>query len=252
VPSLALLHLAGDQAWRHLPLAHFPPSPTSLEPLTKVGGERVKGEMKPVTREDRQAERRPASGCAAWFAVRPGAGAGATDGRRSAAPRTHRQRRWLSSRGGRGGETTAGPSSGERGGAAEGGACCAWPHHWRKAEEGTSQAARASPERREGKPRVKARTHEGTEETSLLGMGGRNRFLLIRRVGRGCQAKRRKVRILHRREREDLDTRWGKWGSPEVRKSYGRVSAPLSPIFSLFLAPSGNLYLKVQHLRGFG
>jgi hypothetical protein len=97
----------------------------------------------------------------------------------------------------------AGPSSGERGGAAEGGACCAWPHHWRKAEEGTSQAARASPERREGKPRVKARTHEGTEETSLLGMGGRNRFLLIRRVGRGCQAKRRKVRILHRRERED-------------------------------------------------
>src|SRR2546430_8910451 len=27
-----------------------------------------------------------------------------------------------------------------------------------------------------------------------------------------------------------------------------RVSAPLSPIFSLFLAPSGKLYLKVQHL----
>ncbi len=27
-----------------------------------------------------------------------------------------------------------------------------------------------------------------------------------------------------------------------------RVSAPLSPIFSLFLEPSGNLYLKVQHL----
>src|SRR5205085_8348145 len=27
-----------------------------------------------------------------------------------------------------------------------------------------------------------------------------------------------------------------------------RVSAPLSPIFYLFLAPSGTLYLKVQHL----
>jgi hypothetical protein len=27
-----------------------------------------------------------------------------------------------------------------------------------------------------------------------------------------------------------------------------RVSAPLSPIFFLFLAPSGSLYLKVQHL----
>ena len=27
-----------------------------------------------------------------------------------------------------------------------------------------------------------------------------------------------------------------------------RVSAPLSPIFSLFLEPSGNLSLKVQHL----
>ena len=31
-----------------------------------------------------------------------------------------------------------------------------------------------------------------------------------------------------------------------------RVSSPLSPICSLFLAPSGTLYHKVQRLRGFG
>jgi len=31
-----------------------------------------------------------------------------------------------------------------------------------------------------------------------------------------------------------------------------RVSSPLSPIFFLFLAPSGKLYQKVQRLRGFG
>src|SRR5437016_13930018 len=40
----------------------------------------------------------------------------------------------------------------------------------------------------------------------------------------------------------------GKLGGPDDGKQYRRVSAPLSPIFSLFLAPSGKLYLKVQHL----
>jgi len=33
-----------------------------------------------------------------------------------------------------------------------------------------------------------------------------------------------------------------------INRRNRRVSVPLSPIFSLFLAPSGKLYLKVQHL----
>jgi hypothetical protein len=47
----AFLHLAVDQAWLHLPLAHVAASPTHLEPLTKVGRERIKVEIEPVTGE---------------------------------------------------------------------------------------------------------------------------------------------------------------------------------------------------------
>ena len=39
-----------------------------------------------------------------------------------------------------------------------------------------------------------------------------------------------------------------KLGSLDVGKQYRRVSSPLSPIFNLFLVPSGNLSLKVQRL----
>ena len=40
-PPIAFLHLAIDQARRHLPLAHVPPSPTSCEPLAKMGCEGI-------------------------------------------------------------------------------------------------------------------------------------------------------------------------------------------------------------------
>ncbi len=40
----------------------------------------------------------------------------------------------------------------------------------------------------------------------------------------------------------------GTWLEGGKTGTDARVSAPLSPIFSLFLAPSGNLYLKVQPL----
>jgi hypothetical protein len=51
---VACFHLAVDQAWFHLPPAHGAPSPTYLEPLTKVGSERREGEIEPVTGEERQ------------------------------------------------------------------------------------------------------------------------------------------------------------------------------------------------------
>jgi len=38
----------------------------------------------------------------------------------------------------------------------------------------------------------------------------------------------------------------GKLGGPDDGKQYRRVSSPLSPIFYLFLAPSGKLYQKLQ------
>ena len=45
-----------------------------------------------------------------------------------------------------------------------------------------------------------------------------------------------------------LATMSSKLGSLDVGKQYRRVSSPLSPIFHLFLVPSGNLSLKVQRL----
>src|SRR5437588_4604412 len=44
----------------------------------------------------------------------------------------------------------------------------------------------------------------------------------------------------------------GKLGGPDDGKQYRRVSSPLSPICSLFLAPSGTLYLKVQQVLAHG
>src|SRR2546421_12111470 len=41
---------------------------------------------------------------------------------------------------------------------------------------------------------------------------------------------------------------WSKLSGLDDGKPYRRVSSPLSPIFSLFLEPSGNLSQKVQHL----
>ena len=51
---VALFHLAVDQAWFHLPPAHGAPSLTYLEPLTKVGSDRIEVEIEPVTGEERQ------------------------------------------------------------------------------------------------------------------------------------------------------------------------------------------------------
>jgi hypothetical protein len=56
-PPVAFLHLAVDQPRCSLPLAHFPPSPTHLEPLTKVGCEGIEVHIETITREDRQAAR---------------------------------------------------------------------------------------------------------------------------------------------------------------------------------------------------
>jgi len=56
-PPIAFLHLAVDQASRHLPLAHIAPAMAEGEPLTKVSGERIEVEIKPVTRKEREATR---------------------------------------------------------------------------------------------------------------------------------------------------------------------------------------------------
>jgi hypothetical protein len=60
-PSVAFLHLTVDQPRCHLPLAHVAPATTHLEPLTKVGRESIEVQIEPVTREERDAERRPGS-----------------------------------------------------------------------------------------------------------------------------------------------------------------------------------------------
>jgi hypothetical protein len=58
------------------------------------------------------------------------------------------------------------------GASADDGASCAWPRLLRrKAEEGTSQDAKAAPKRGGGRPRAGTRRHEGPYESSLLEMG---------------------------------------------------------------------------------
>jgi hypothetical protein len=114
----ALLHLAGDQAWRHLPSAPVASSTTRGKPLAKVGGESIKEQLSPslvnsgmqpgaslcwrawmsrwamvwVCGPSSSAGRSAGSGidrqpekdesawrCAAWCAVHPLAGAGGGD-----------------------------------------------------------------------------------------------------------------------------------------------------------------------------
>ena len=115
-PPVAFFHLAVDQACRYLPPAHFPPSPTHLEPVSKMSRQCVEVEIEPVTGEKRETamsqevsqgvdkqrghvlgagtqlehgqnfgaringqpqKDAPGWSCAAWFAVRPTADAGA-------------------------------------------------------------------------------------------------------------------------------------------------------------------------------
>jgi hypothetical protein len=57
-PSVAFLHLAVDQAWLHLPSAPVASSTTQGKPLAKVGGERIKVAIEPVTGKQWDATRR--------------------------------------------------------------------------------------------------------------------------------------------------------------------------------------------------
>ena len=57
VPSVAFLHLAVDQAWFHLPLSYSPPATPSCEPLAKMSGQGIKGEIQAITREERETAR---------------------------------------------------------------------------------------------------------------------------------------------------------------------------------------------------
>ena len=56
-PLVAFFHLAVDQALRHLPLACFPPSTTSCEPLSKMGREGIEVQIQAITGEERQTAR---------------------------------------------------------------------------------------------------------------------------------------------------------------------------------------------------
>jgi hypothetical protein len=123
----AFLHLAVDQAWLHQPSTHVASSTTHMEPLAKVGRERIKVQIEPITGKERQTARgQPLSQrvdeqvrhvlCArtqikygkkrackgrwpararapgwrsgAWFAVHPAGDAGGADGRRSVRARS--------------------------------------------------------------------------------------------------------------------------------------------------------------------
>jgi hypothetical protein len=97
----------------------------------------------------------------------------------------------------------AGPSSGQRGGAGDDGASCAWPLLLRrKADDGTSKDAKGALERAEGRPRAGTRTHERTERSSLLEMGRRENSLRSKQKASlpCCQAIGSEVRIVHHRE----------------------------------------------------
>ena len=56
-PSVALLDLPVDQTHRHLPPEDFPPSATHYAPVSKVGRERIKVEIEPVTGKERETAR---------------------------------------------------------------------------------------------------------------------------------------------------------------------------------------------------
>jgi hypothetical protein len=61
----------------------------------------------------------------------------------------------------------------------------------RKAEDGASQDAKAAPETGGGRTQARTRRHEDPSSSSLLEMRKIESFLIIRRVGRDCQADRR-------------------------------------------------------------
>jgi len=56
-PAVAFLHLAVDQTWLHQPSAHVASSTTHLSPLAKVGRERIKVQIEPITGKERQTAR---------------------------------------------------------------------------------------------------------------------------------------------------------------------------------------------------
>ena len=49
--TVAFLHLSIDQIRCHLPLTHYPPLPTHLEPVSKIGCQCIEVEVEPVTEE---------------------------------------------------------------------------------------------------------------------------------------------------------------------------------------------------------
>ena len=56
-PPVSFLHLAIDQARSYLPLACFAPLVTHLEPLSKVGRQRIKVQVETITGEERETAR---------------------------------------------------------------------------------------------------------------------------------------------------------------------------------------------------
>ena len=56
-PLVAFLHLAIDQFFCHLPPEYFPPSASHVEPVSKMGRERIEVQIEPITGEKRNAAR---------------------------------------------------------------------------------------------------------------------------------------------------------------------------------------------------
>lgn len=56
-PLVAFLHLAVEQSFCHLPPEYFPPSASHLEPVSKMGRERIEVQIEPITGEKGDATR---------------------------------------------------------------------------------------------------------------------------------------------------------------------------------------------------
>ena len=100
------------------------------------------------------------------------------------------------------------------------------------------------------------RTSPNREAKSSTGLArewkrrGRIRHLRAKPAGIWAKASKKKRGD---REVESTINAWGLLLSGQKATDRNRrVSSPLSPIYYLFLSPSGKLYQKVQHLRGFG
>ena len=96
----------------------------------------------------------------------------------------------------------AGQSCGQRGDAADGGACCpACQLLWTQQDRDEACTdAKATPERPGGRTRARTRTYERPYKSSRLEMRNKESFLIIRKVGRDCQADRREDGIIHHRQ----------------------------------------------------